>query len=61
MHELGLFVTKLEGVYNVDDLNNVESIDNFFDVMSNHHHFLNSSLLFDLAEHSSNLLKFWKI
>ena len=24
MHELGLFVTKLEGVYNVDDLENLK-------------------------------------
>ena len=59
-----VMVTKLQGVYNVDDLNNVENIDKFFDVMKSQYHFLNGKLLLDLAKHflkSTEILENLKI
>ena len=46
-----VMVTKQERVYNTDDLNDVETVDNFFDIMKSQYHFLNTYLLLDLAEH----------
>ena len=45
-----MMVTKQERVY-TDDLNDVETVKNFFDVMNSQYHFLNTYLLLDFAEH----------
>ena len=55
-----VMVTQQEGVYNTDNLDDVETVNKFFNVMKSQYHFLNTNLLLDLAKNflkSSEVLK----